>query len=205
MFKLTHPLPKKCLVAVSGGMDSMAAFHWLNRVPGRVAGVVHFNHKTGDFSDRAAQFVAEEAKELHLPFYIDILNESVAGGEGPEAFWREHRYAFLDRIAEIVCLPIVLAHQLDDCVEEYLICTLKRGYTGTIQYQRGDCIRPFRLWKRELIHKYVMEEGINFIDDPMNRDVTYLRSYVRYELMPKVLQVNPGIYGMVERLILKDQ
>jgi tRNA(Ile)-lysidine synthase len=149
--------------------------------------------------------VAGETRKRNLPFFDAIIPRGVPTGESPEAYWREQRYTFLDKVARDADLPIVLGHQMGDCLEEYLICTLKRGYTGTIKYRRGDCIRPFRLWKREDILRYATEERVPFLEDPMNADIKYLRSFVRFVLVPQVLKVNPGIWNIVERLIIVER
>ncbi len=56
-FRLTHPLPEKCIVAVSGGVDSLSALHFLRQVEGRVASVIHINHSSGVFSEESEALV----------------------------------------------------------------------------------------------------------------------------------------------------
>lgn len=201
-FKLTHPLPEKCLVAVSGGVDSMVALHWLDKVPGRVAGVVHLNHNTGLFADRAESKVRGTVADLGIPFRGRKLHRGVEEGHSPENWWREQRYRWFKEVSAAQGnLPVVLAHHLDDCLEEYVLCTMVRGYQGTIPYRHGPCIRPFRLWKKKDILAYAQRERVDFLEDPTNKDTRFKRNLVRHRLTPELLELNPGLHKIVERLI----
>jgi tRNA(Ile)-lysidine synthase len=205
-FKLTHPLPSRCLVAVSGGVDSMAALHFLNRNPERVVSAIHINHGTGDFASISEDRVVEFCKELDVPLrIIPISPDPPDKGESKEAYWREQRYLFFNNEATVVHpegLPVVVAHNMDDCFEEYIMCTMKRGFSGTIPYQHGASIRPFRLWKRNDIEDYARRHKIHWVEDPTNRDYTkFTRARIRMHIVPRIRNFNPGIYRVVEKVI----
>ncbi len=52
---------------------------------------------------------------------------------------------------------------MDDSLEEYIMCTMVRGFSGTIPYAHGNfCIRPFRLWKRRDIEIYAQSGFVDF-------------------------------------------
>lgn len=200
MFDLTHKLPDECLVAVSGGVDSVAALHWLSRKPGRVAGIVHVDHKS-KFS--AESFAKTEflADFYGVPFYHYFISEVFSEDKSLslEEFWRDARYAFFKEAHEETNLPIVLAHNFDDCLEEYLICTTVRGYMGTIPYAHGPCIRPFRKWKRADIISYARRNSVSWAEDPSNLDDKFLRTRFRYQVVPIIRDINPGVWNIVER------
>lgn len=202
-FKLTHPLPEKCMVAVSGGVDSVTALHWLNRIEGRVQGVVHMNHNTGDYADSAEQTVRHLADKLSIPIFVRRLERSPEEGHSPENWWREQRYRWFTEVSAVEGnLPIVVAHNMDDCLEEYVMCTMVRGFSGTIPYAHGPCIRPFRLWKRVEIENFAIANKITWNEDPTNKDIyRFKRAFIRHELVPKVKELNPGVYKIVERMI----
>lgn len=201
LFILSHTLPEKFFVAVSGGVDSMASLHWLNTESKRdkIQGVVHFNHKT-TFSLRAQELVRKYCQAWDIPFILGILKEDVLKKGSIEHFFRTHRYTFFDSV-EPTNIPIIVAHQLDDCLEEYIACTMVRGFMGTIPYQRGRVIRPFRLWKRQSILEYAKKEGIEYIDDPSNADEKFRRNFIRHSLVPRILTMNPGVYTLVKKAI----
>jgi tRNA(Ile)-lysidine synthetase-like protein len=201
MPKLTHPLPSKYWVAVSGGIDSMSFLHFLNKPSRResLLGVAHINHAT-KYGEEAEDFLRSYCKEIGVEFRVNRLNSVPPRGESKECWWREQRYAILDSYKT----PIVLGHHLDDCLEEYIMCTMVRGFEGTIPYQRGNCVRPFRLWKRSDIKKYAEKNNVQFIEDPSNFDTKYKRNQIRLDLVPKLLELNPGLYRIVSRVIEKQ-
>lgn len=201
-FKLTHKLPETCLVAVSGGIDSMVALHWLSQVPGRVQGVVHMNHGTGLFADGAELLIRSRTYGMEL--HYRRLHEQADSGQSRENYWREQRYRFFEEVFATTGLPIVLAHNFDDCLEEYVMCTMVRGYFGTIPYQHGACIRPFRLWKRELIERYAKHHKLSWLEDPSNEDTKFKRCFIRHNIAPEIKELNPGVYNIVEKAI-KEQ
>lgn len=201
-FRLTHPLPKRCIVAVSGGVDSLSALHFLSQVEGRVDRVIHINHASGSFAQEAESLVREVCGQKRINLTVREIEVHMGEGESRENFWRIQRYRFFwDEWAKFN-LPIVLAHNMNDCLEEYVICTMIRGYMGTIPYQHGCCIRPFRLWKRQDIESYAGKNDIRWLQDPSNDDdVKFLRAKVRRRLVPRLRNLNPGIYNIVEKVI----
>jgi tRNA(Ile)-lysidine synthase len=202
-FKLTHSLPDKCLVAVSGGVDSMTALHWLNKVEGRVRGVIHVNHGTGHFADQAEKLVRDAAHSLKLPIFFFHLTRDPEEGASLESYWRDQRYRFFKEASTISGnFPVALGHNFDDCLEEYIMCTMVRGFSGTIPYAHDPCIRPFRLWKRSEIEEYAKKHSIPWMEDPSNLDHTrFMRAKIRKLVAPRVRYLNPGVYNIVEKVI----
>lgn len=201
MFKLTHQLPKKYWIAVSGGIDSMAVLNWLYK-PNRknsLLGVLHINHGTGSFANDATSLIKSYCDILKVPIEILSLDNSPPQGESKEAWWRNKRYEFFYSFIE----PVIMAHTFDDCLEEYIMCTMVRGYQSTIPYNNRNCIRPFRLWKREDIEIYMTWNNYPWIEDPSNKDVKYKRNLIRHNIVPEIKKLNPGVYNIVRRLIEK--
>lgn len=198
--KLTHRLPKKYWVACSGGIDSMAVLNFINTRSNRpnFLGVVHLNHNT-EFGHKAERFVLNYCQTNDIKFYSSKLYNEPPKGESKENWWRDQRYAFFDSVPGDD--SIILAHQLDDCLEEYLACVLIKGYQSTIPYQHGRCIRPFRLWKRSEIQEYVKKYNVPYIEDPSNKNIRYRRNRIRHTIVPSVIDLNHGVYKIVKRLI----
>jgi tRNA(Ile)-lysidine synthetase-like protein len=203
MFKLTHQLPSKCIVAVSGGVDSMSALHFLYQ-SNKVEGVIHINHGTGKFADEAEELVQQVCQDYKgLPLFRAVIKDAPPKGESKEAYWRDKRYGFFRRLAGPRL--VVLAHNMNDCLEEYIMCTMVRGFEGTIPYQRENCIRPFRLWKRDDIYEYAKRNKLKWIEDPSNKDPLFRRNYIRTEILPRILKLNPGVWNIVEKLIQEEK
>lgn len=182
----------------------MSALHFLLRTPGKVRGAVHVNHGTGEFADRAQSLVERFCEENGVPLDIYHVDSGAAAPEKSlEEHWRDQRYLKLDEAFHNGArLPIVLAHTMDDCLEEYIMCTMVRGYSGTIPYKRGPCVRPFRLWKREEISDYATLNKVPSLEDPTNFDhARFMRAKIRKLVSPRIRYLNPGIYKIVERAI----
>lgn len=203
-FKLTHPLPDRCLVAVSGGADSVAALHWLLQCPGKVVKALHVNHLSGDFAKLSQEHVEQLCETLGVDLEIRTVDSgSAEPGRSQEEHWREQRYRKFEEASRMnEGLPVILAHTFDDCLEEYITCTMVRGYMGTIPYEHPPCIRPFRLWKRLDIEAYCQRHSLPWINDPSNTDYgKYLRAKVRKLVVPRIKYLNPGVYNIVEKII----
>lgn len=201
-FKLLKKLPSEAFVAVSGGVDSVSVLHWLTRYSERVKGIVHFNHGTGDFANKSQLLVTQLAEKYKIPFHVRTMSRKPNKGESLENHWREQRYRWFKELSAINNnIPIILGHNFDDCLEEYIMATMVRGFSGSIPYSHGPCIRPFRLWKRKDIKSYAFRNNLNWVEDPSNQDLRFKRSYIRKEIIPNILKLNPGVYNIVEKII----
>lgn len=180
----------------------MSALHFL-RKPSRngLLGVVHINHGT-PHAKEAELFVKSFCKMTHLPIMSYKIPGDPPKGKSKECWWRDQRYSCFNSV--LGKAPIILAHNFDDCLEEYLMCTIVRDYRGTIPYSHGRCIRPFRLWKRKDIEEYANRNSVMFIEDPSNKDTQFTRNYIRKNIVPHALKINPGLYKIVKR-VMKEQ
>lgn len=196
-FDLLGDIPSGPLwVACSGGVDSVFAADFLRQVPARELGLAYFNHGSS-YSGDAEAFVAKLADHWGLPFKSGrIKNKEVPKGTSQEEHWRSERYAFLDTLDG----HVVTGHNLDDCVETWLWSSC-HGTPHTIPYSRNRVIRPFMLVRRKDIESWVERKGLTWMDDPSNQDLRFMRNYIRHQMMPHVLRVNPGIHPVVARRV----
>ena len=189
------------IVAVSGGIDSMALLHLLATtglgLRDRLV-VAHFNHQLrGSDSDADAAFVGQAAKRLDLPFETesgDTQQLAAETSEGIEAAARQLRHHFFAGLAEHWIAPIALAHHADDQVETFFLRLLRgagnRGLSGMLPVSMlGDyddliLIRPLLEISHTEIVEYVKEERIEFRVDASNTDTRFLRNRIRHELLP---------------------
>jgi tRNA(Ile)-lysidine synthase len=180
----------------------MSALHFLRRRPERVVRVVHIHHNTGEFADDSEALVQAHCRSEKIELSTHQVADKPRPGESRENHWREQRFRFFEEEYAFHGLPIVLAHNLDDCFEEFISCTMLRGFLGTIPYRHGACIRPFRLWKRSQIEKYARRFKIPYIQDPSNYDYTrFTRAKIRSLVAPRIRNLNPGVYRIVEKVI----
>ena len=200
MIKLQGNLPRKIMVAVSGGVDSMAALDFLRR--NHEVEVFHFNHGT-EHSKEAEICVRSYVAEHDLPFQIrGISTQHKPKGMSQEEYWREERYKWIDVYANSH-LPVVTCHHLDDCVETWVWSSM-HGTGKIVPYRRNKIIRPFRQTRKRDFEMWANLNNVKYVEDTSNTDTKYIRNYVRHEMMPHVLRVNPGIYKTISKKVKAD-
>ena len=195
MIHVTGKIPRRVAVAVSGGIDSMAALDFLRRSHEVV--VLHYNHGT-PYAPKAEALVRAYCMEHKLTIVIGRCNEEMPAGVSKEAWWRDQRYKFF---TEATSLPIVTAHHLDDQVENWIFTSMN-GNPFLIPHSRDQFIRPFVTTEKNDFTLWCVRKGVPTIDDPTNDDTKYRRNYIRHTMMPHVLAINPGIKKTIRKKIL---
>ena len=203
MIRMSTKLPAKIAIAVSGGVDSMAALDFLSKNKDVV--VLHFNHGTS-FSSSAQELVSDYCNKKDIPCVVGTLEESIPKGVSLEEFWRDQRYAFFDRVGEApFCShrPIITCHHLDDLVETWLFTSF-HGESKLIPSQRGRYLRPFLITRKAVLEDWCDRKSVPYIDDPSNTDNSYMRNYIRHEVVPRALRVNPGLPKVLRKKVLNN-
>jgi len=209
------PDPGRVVVAVSGGVDSMALLALLGResATGRLDVVAaHFDHGTRGADSRAdGRFVEAVAGRWGIRAILgrgDAPARAAASGRGPQAAARELRYGFLAGVAaDLDANFVATGHHRDDRVETVLLRiargTSPDGLAGPapLERRRGmTLVRPLLPFARDAIEAWAEAEGIPFRDDPSNRDPRYPRTRVRRDLVPRLRALNPRFDEAVVRL-----
>lgn len=197
MIKLLFPLPKKLVIAFSGGVDSVAITDFLHRKHDITLAFFHHGTKTSEIS---YDFAQEFADLRQLPLVVGHLNKPLINGLSTQEFWRNERYTFLESFKD----PVVTAHHLDDCVETY-IWSCMHGNPKVIPTQRNNVLRPFLTTSKADLIDWVKRHSCIWFEDQSNIDTKYMRNYVRHELLPHALHINPGLPKLVKKLILEKQ
>ena len=181
------------VVAVSGGLDSMALLHAMIRagLRGRIAAVATFDHGTGAAATEAAARVARVADEHGLRCEAGRAPDGTAA---TEAAWRDRRHAFLRDVARRQRASLVTAHTLDDQLETVAMRILRgagaRGLAGLAA--QSDVLRPLLATRRSDLADFVHERRIAFATDPSNDDRRYFRNRMRHDLLPALRTANAG-------------
>jgi tRNA(Ile)-lysidine synthase len=197
MIKLTFPLPKAVTVALSGGVDSVAVTDFLSRR--HDVSCAFFHHGTEN-SERAYKFVAEFCTERSIPLFMGVMTAIKPKEKSQEEHWRDQRYEFLESLN----LPIVTAHNLDDCVETYLHSSLN-GQAKVIPNQRNNILRPFLTTPKAEFLSWCTRKELAWCEDLSNTDTRYTRNYIRHQLLPHALQVNPGLATVVRKIVERQE
>ena len=205
------PSQGEIVVGVSGGADSLCLLHLLHqlcrpgkRYPGVRLHAAHLNHRLrGEAGDRDAAVVASIVESWGLPLTlgeIDVPALARTERRSLEDAARTARYRFLRQVAR--GQPIAVAHHADDQVETLLLHWLRgsglAGMVGMLPRQQ-DIIRPLLEVHHIQAVAYCQEHGIVPLEDLSNTDPRFLRNRIRYELMPLLESLNPGIHDTLLR------
>lgn len=193
MIKLLFPLPKQVTVAFSGGVDSVAVVDFLSKKHDVTCA---FYHHGTENSNRALKFVSQFCTERNLPMFLGVLNRDKPKDMSYEEFWREERYQYLATLG-----PVITAHHLDDCVETYLWSAM-HGKPKVPKLIRGNVLRPFLTTPKSEFIKWCERKGLEWCEDLSNEDERYTRNYIRKNLVPHALHVNPGLNKVIKKIIL---
>ncbi|MHB8989428.1 MAG: tRNA lysidine(34) synthetase TilS [Desulfobulbia bacterium] len=197
---------ERCVVAVSGGPDSMALLQVLAHlapVLGCSLVVAHVDHglrpKEAEAEER---LVREAAQSLGLACEcgrLEVVACAREEGLSIEHAARNLRYGFLAEVAaRHGATKIAVAHTADDQAEEILLRLIRgtgrAGLTGMAGMRDGLVIRPFLGIAKEEILRYLAEEAIPYCLDSSNRERMYLRNRIRLDLLPYLEEhFNPNI------------
>jgi tRNA(Ile)-lysidine synthase len=164
------------IVAVSGGVDSVALLDMLVRLSDHELIVAHFDHGIRPDSAEDAAFVAELAERYGLKF--ESRREEL-GQSASEDLARARRYEFLRGLAAKHNARIVTAHHADDAVETVAI-NVKRG-TGWrgLAALDSDIVRPLLHLHKSDIHEYAKKHQLGWREDSTNKSDAYLRNRLR--------------------------
>jgi tRNA(Ile)-lysidine synthase len=177
--------PGKYVLAVSGGVDSMVLLNILARQTGLQLTVAHFDHGIRADSTEDRQLVQKIANQYGLPF---VYNRVELGPGTSEAVARKARYEFLHQVRVAArAQAIITAHHQDDMLETAVINMLRgTGRRGLSSLKSRDrMVRPLLLYSKADILAYAKTHQIEWREDSTNRDETYLRNYVRHQILNK--------------------
>lgn len=211
---------ERILVAVSGGVDSMALLHVLfDLAPAHdwQLTVAHFNHRLrGAAATRDAQLVRRVSARLKLRFI---------GGQGNvKAFAQQHglslemgarhlRHGFLTATAvKSKVRTVALAHHADDQVELFFLRLLRgaggEGLAG-MKWQNPSPFAPQIRLARPLLdvpkkdlEEFARDRKIPFSVDATNACLDLQRNRVRHELIPLLTtQYQPALSRSIPRVM----
>lgn len=179
-------MPGTYVVAVSGGVDSMALLHALSQRPGLKLIVAHFDHGIREDSAQDRKLVENTAKQLKLPF---VYHQGNLGPGASEATARTARYDFLHGVKNASkAHSVITAHHQDDLLETALLNMLRgTGRRGLTSLKSTDgIIRPLLKYPKDHIKDYAQRYSLAWREDSTNSDIRYRRNYVRHKLLSQL-------------------
>lgn len=190
-------------VAVSMGVDSLAAIHWLIWKRYKVVGL-HFNHKMREQND--------EMENSFKKFCSDFGIEGICGkGKNlkTEADCRKARIEFYENT--LIKGKVITAHHLNDWVEGYLLNCFRGKATHEpipliSQFQNYQIVHPFLLTKKKDFEEYVDRNNLSkyTIQDESNAVLKgSRRNWIRNVILPEMALQKLSLEKYAKRQISK--
>lgn len=187
VIKQILPKESKYHLAVSMGVDSVAALFWL-RWKGYEVVPIHFNHNL------RAQNATMHDKFLSLCQKLGLEGKSEiwVKGMGTEAECREARLKFYSHAAPGG--TIITAHHLDDWIESYLLNCF-RGHPNhnpfelVSKFNNFRIIHPFLPTRKKDFGEFLQRNGWQewIVEDQTNRIIQgSRRNWIRNNILPEM-------------------
>lgn len=207
LFRLSRD---RILLAVSGGMDSVALVQLCQKA-GVKFGIAHCNFQLrGEESDADAQFVQALAEQLKVPFYqvaFETKKEANLAKKSIQVAARDLRYEWLEGIRKTKDYQyIAVGHHHNDSIETLLInLTMGCGIRGLhgILPKNGLLIRPLLFSTRADIEAYIHNNNFDYREDSSNSSTKYTRNALRHLVIPQLQRINPNLEQTFEENFLR--
>ena len=189
--------PGPVLVAVSGGLDSVVLLDLLRQVAGEHGLepiVAHADHGIHSASHEIAARVEALARESGFGIVVGRL---ALEPDTTETRARSARLRWLEQTRkQLGARNILLAHHADDQAETVLMRLLRgsgpAGLAG-MSARRGPLVRPLLAFRRAALLRHARARGLSWWEDPANRDSRHLRSWLRHEVSPRLVERLPDV------------
>jgi tRNA(Ile)-lysidine synthase len=191
------------MVGVSGGADSACLLTALAQTNAKSSLGLHIRAAHIDHRLQPASVVFREASvalclQLGIPLSVVEVTVETGGGVSIEAAARDARYrGFALELAAGECL--LTAHHAEDQAETLLLQLLRgaglKGLSAMPMCRplgQGWHLRPLLKIAQKDLRKYGEAQVTVSVDDPMNQDPRFDRSYLRSQVWPLIERRWPG-------------
>lgn len=191
----------KVLLAVSGGMDSVAMLQCFKEAQVCDFGVAHCNFGLREEdSDADEAFVKKLAKKAKASFHSHAFETTAFAAQEKISIQmaaRQLRYAWFKQVMEDHDYDyLATAHHRNDVLETVLFNLTKgTGIAGLhgIKNKTGKIIRPMLFADKEDILDFIARKNLAWREDSSNASVKYARNLIRHEVIPVLKKVNPDL------------
>jgi len=207
LFKELRPAfhAKRYVVALSGGLDSMALLHSMKQLSlSQPIIAIHINHQLSPHANAWQQHCQQVCEKLRVPFFARRVNV-VVNGSGLEDAARTARYGeFSEFLEPGDCL--LSAHHQNDQAETFLLRLVRgsgpRGLSGmplTRQLGEGYIFRPLLNFPRAALVDYAKHHKLHWVEDESNDNEDYDRNFIRKQILKPLGKRWPAILDNIMR------
>nr|WP_275583027.1 tRNA lysidine(34) synthetase TilS [Gracilibacillus alcaliphilus] len=209
----------KVIIGVSGGADSLLLLKYYTMLREEwhleIIAVSIDHGLRGQESAQDVQFVAELCKKWGVTFVgrqVDVNQRKQMEKEGTQQAARILRYQVFEEVMRSYQADfLALAHHGDDQAETVLMRLIRQSNPASLTgipikrpFACGYLIRPFLTLSKPEIYHYCDVYQIVAREDPSNQSSTYMRNFLRNQVMPLLKQREPQLHiriqAMTERL-----
>ena len=202
---------EKILIAFSGGPDSVFLYNLLNFLKEEYfleISLTYINHNLRKDVEDDLKFVKNFSEENDVPLYVesvDVRKYATENKKSIELSARELRYEAIEKVLQNINYDkIATGHNLDDNIETFIFRLLRgtslKGLKG-IPEKRENIIRPILQFEKKEILNCLQENKKNYIIDYTNNENDYTRNYIRNEIFPMFVNINPNFRNKINELI----
>ena len=200
--------PLIVIVCVSGGSDSVALLHLLQRqrtLLNLEPHLLHFNHQLRLEAVQEQDFVRSLADQYEIPFHHKIAKHLKSGQPALQESAREWRIEESRKLLKhLGGGRIATGHQADDQLETLLLKLLRGTHISNLQgmqWTNEDFIRPLLNCKKTELQEYLKTNQLTWLEDTSNHSTAYLRNRVRLELIPLLEELTrQGLHSRINDL-----
>lgn len=187
-------------VGLSGGIDSVVLLHLLSEARKSQQfklSAIHVNHGISPHADEWTDFCSNLCQQWDIPLRISRLKVIKQAGVGLENSARKLRYVEYQQTNSPV---MVLAHHQDDQIETVFSQLMRGSDIHNIAAMRDLSNRGNQFYWRPLLPytkaqliDYAMKHELSHIEDESNHDNSYLRNFLRNNIIPQLLTYDTNL------------
>jgi tRNA(Ile)-lysidine synthase len=187
----------KCVIGVSGGIDSICLLHWFAENKSHFScdiQAIHIDHGIHSDSHHWREFVHAECEKVGIAIRSHKVDLTGLGNNLEYAARKARYQVFCTSGAD----TIILAHHANDQCETFLLKLFRgSGIRGLKSMQQTSAcwydskikiVRPMLKITKTTIEMWAEEKNITGILDPSNLDLRYDRNFLRNKIWPDILE-----------------
>lgn len=225
--RLPPQIPRRLLVAFSGGLDSTVLLRWLQLWRQGSDAVsswsdleiqaVHLHHGLQPAADLFEDHCRRICEAWQIPLVVRHARPSEKACQelGVEAAARNIRWGQLMALARAQGAALVLAHHLDDQVETALLQWMRgAGLEGLSAMPMLHAVghvadqaeavwvwRPLLDVSKEALRDWAVSVGLRWVEDPTNLSDRHDRNRLRRDVIPVLKEMRGGALASMARSI----